>query len=81
MHAPKMACSIVALVILFASLASFAVCKKGLVRRRVDGHPDLACFSVDTVGMTSQLMFTPEAVGIVGAGGALEPQHSTGRRL
>jgi hypothetical protein len=53
MHAPKVTRGIVALIVPLACLASFAVCKKGLVRGRVDGNPDLARLSVDAVGMTS----------------------------
>lgn len=67
MHAPEVTCSIVAFVISLSRLARFAVCKERLVRRSVDGDPDLSRLFVDTVGMTSQLMLTTEAVGIVSA--------------
>jgi hypothetical protein len=53
MHAPKVARGVVAFIVPLACLASFAVCKKGLVRGSVDGNPDLARLSVDSVGVTS----------------------------
>lgn len=60
-----MGSSVVALVIPLASLAGLAVCEKRLIWRGVDGHPDLARLPVDAIGMTSQLMLAPEAIGIV----------------
>lgn len=65
MHAAEVAGGIVALVVALARLAGFAVCEKRLVRRSVDGHPDLARLAVDAVGVAAQLMLTAEAVGVV----------------
>ena len=81
MHAPEVTCSVIALVIPFTGLACFAIRKKRLVGRGVDGHPHFARLSVDSVRMTAQLMLTAEAVRIVGAYWTLEPQHSAGRSL
>jgi hypothetical protein len=36
---------------------------------------------VDAIGMTSQLMLAPEAVGIVSADGTLQAHHSPCRSL
>lgn len=76
MHPPEVACSIVAFVISFASLACFAICKERLIWGGVDGHPDLPCLFMDTVGMAPQLMLAAEAVGIVGAYRTFESQDS-----
>ena len=57
-HATQMASRVVALVVLFAGLASLAICKKRLVGRRVDGHPYLTRLPVDSIGMAPQLMLT-----------------------
>lgn len=76
-HSTQMACSIVTLIISLASLASFAICKEGLVRRRVDRHPNLTRLSVDAIGMATQFMFTPEAVGIVVTGRTLQSEYSS----
>lgn len=80
-HAPEVAGCIVALVVPFPSLTRFTVGKKGLVWRSVDCHPDLAYLSVDTVGVTSQLMFAAEAVGIVSAEWTFQSQHSASGRF
>lgn len=65
MHTPEVTGGVIAFIVLFPRLAGFAVCKKRLVRRGVNGHPDLAGLPVDTVRMASQFMFTAESVGIV----------------
>jgi hypothetical protein len=81
MHAPEVACSVIAFVISLSSLTCFAIRKEGLVWGCVDGHPNLPRLPVDTIRMTSQLMLTAEAIGIVRAHWALQSQHSAGRRF
>jgi hypothetical protein len=77
MHAAEVAGGVVAFVVALAGLAGLAVCQKGFVGRRVDGHPDLARLAVDAVGVATQLMLAAEAIGVVGAAGALEAQDSS----
>lgn len=67
MHASKVTCGVVAFVVLLSGLARLTVGQERLVGRSVDGHPDFTCLFVDTVGMTSELMLTAEAIGIVPA--------------
>ena len=81
MHAAEVAGGVVALVVALAGLAGFAVGQERFVGGGVDGHPDLARLAVDAVGVAAQLMFAAEAIGIVGAGGALETQDSSRGRL
>jgi hypothetical protein len=71
MHASEVTCGVVTFIIPLPSLARLAVGKERLVRRSVNRHPDFTCLFVDAVGMTSELMLTAEAIGIVGADGAL----------
>jgi hypothetical protein len=71
-HTPQVACGVIAFVIPLPSLACFAVCKERLVWGCIDSHPNLPRLPVDTIGMTSQLMLTAEAVGIVSAPRALQ---------
>lgn len=80
-HPAEVRSSIVALVVPLAGLAGLAVSEERLVGRSVDGDPDLARLLVDAIGMTSQLMLAPEAVGIVSADGTLQAHHSPCRSL
>jgi len=66
-HASKVTCGVVAFVVLLSGLARLTVGQERLVGRSVDGHPDFTCLFVHTVGMTSELMLTAEAIGIVPA--------------
>ena len=49
----------------FAVAACFAVGQKGLVGRNVNTNPDLAKHSVHPFNVSSELMFTVEAVGLI----------------
>jgi hypothetical protein len=71
MHASEVTCGVVAFVIPLPGLACLTVGQERLIGRSVDGHPDFTCLFVDTVGMTSELMLTAEAIGIVRADGTL----------
>lgn len=75
-HSAEVRSGIVAFVIPLAGLAGLAVGKERLVWGSVDGDPDLTHLPVDAIGMASQLMLAPEAVGIVSADGTLQAHHS-----
>jgi hypothetical protein len=76
-HAAEVAGGVVAFIVALAGLAGLAVCQKGFVGRRVDGHPNLARLAVDAVGVATQLMLAAEAIGVIGAAGAFEAQDSS----
>lgn len=80
-HPTQVACGVVTLVIPLASLASFAIRKKGFVGRRIDSYPYLTRFPVDAIGMATQFMLTAEAFGIVITRWTLQPQYSSRRCL
>jgi hypothetical protein len=79
-HPTQVTCGVITLVIPLASLASLAVRKEGLVWRRVDSHPNLTRFPMNTVGMATQFMFTAKTVRVIIALWTFQPEHFSGRR-
>ena len=80
MHASQMTCGVIALIISLSGLASLAISKKCFAGRCVDRHPNFTQLSVNSIGMSTQFMLTPEAIGIIIARRTLQTKNPSRRR-
>jgi hypothetical protein len=71
MGTTKVSSSIVVGSVPLSVPTSLAVCKELFVRRDVNTHPDFSYDGVNTLNVTSKLMFSVKAIGLVVAHGAI----------
>jgi len=81
MHPSQVTCGVVTFIVPLSRLACFAVGQEGLIWRSVDGHPHFPRLPVDAVGVSTKLMLTAEAIGVVIANRTFQPKDLSGLAL